>query len=199
MEKKIRKIQGKGLGSTKYKMINIHMKNTKTLINFFKNDYDILGRDLNFCMNHLSENERGFCQCFSEKFIEKSSDSKLMRSFMLCSTFFDQFFYTHYRSIYTEFSNVFNFPKIYAHGMGGHASPSWFVYKFHGYDKKADWKNIKDILEIISKDIMDWFKIKHSDEEVLFLKETMKKEVKQEFEEYPDSVLLIHILEKHIN
>ena len=46
---------------------------------------------------------------------------------------------------------------------------------------------------------MDWFKIKHSDEKVLFLKETMKKEVKQEFEEYPDSVLLIHILDKHIN
>ena len=115
----------------------MYTKDTKTLVNFFKNDYDILGRDLNFCMNHLNENERGFCQCFSEKFIEKSSDSKLMRSFMLCSTFFDQFFYTHYRSIYTEFSNEFNFPKIYAHGMGGHASPSWFVYKFHGYDKKA--------------------------------------------------------------
>ena len=71
------------------------------------------------------------------------------------------------------------------------------IVKFHGYDKKADWKNIKDILEIISKDIMDWFKINHSNDEVLFLKDTIKKEVKQEFEEYPDSVLLIYILEKN--
>ena len=36
----------------------MHTKDTKTLVNFFKNDYDILGKDLNFCMNHLNENER---------------------------------------------------------------------------------------------------------------------------------------------
>ena len=187
------------MGTTKFKIKNMHTKDTKTLVNFFKNDYDILGRDLNFCLNHYNNNERGFCQCFSEKFIEKSSDSTLMRSFMLCSTFFDQFFFTHYRSIYTEFSNEFNFPKLYAHGIGGHASPAWFVYKVHGYDKKADWKSIKDILEILSKDVMDWFKTKHSAEKVFFLKETMKREVEQEFDEYPDAVLINHILEKHIN
>ena len=46
---------------------------------------------------------------------------------------------------------------------------------------------------------MHWFKTKHSAEELFFLKETMKKEVEQEFDEYPDAVLINHILEKHIN
>ena len=56
-----------------------------------------------------------------------------------------------------------------------------------------------DFLEILSKDVMDWFKTKHSAEKVFFLKETMKREVEQEFDKYPDAVLINHILEKHIN
>ena len=182
-----------------FNLKTLHTKDTQSLISFFRNDYMILGRKLNFCLNHYNHDDIGFCQCYSEKFIEASSDSVLMRSFMLCSTFFDQFFYTHYRHIYKEFSYKFNFPKIYAHGIGGHASPSWFVYKVHGFDKKADWGNIKEILEIIFIDILNWLKTQYSDEEVLTLKKIIKKEVEQEFDEYPDAVLINHILEKHIN
>ena len=69
----------------------IHTKSTKTLISFFENDYDILGRKLNFCLNHYNNEEKGFCQCYTEKFIEQSSDKILMRSFLMISIFFDQF------------------------------------------------------------------------------------------------------------
>ena len=38
----------------------MHTKDTKTLVNFFKNDYDILGRDLNFCLNHYNPSSGKF-------------------------------------------------------------------------------------------------------------------------------------------
>ena len=176
----------------------IHTQNTHTLINFFKNDYEILGRKLNFCINHYKKNELGFCQCYSEEFIGTSSNPKLMRSFMLCATFFDQFFFTHYQYIYKEFSSEFDFPKIYAHGLGGHASPSWFVYRHHGFDKKADWDIIKDVLRIISRDIMGWIRSKHSNEYRGILKNRLYQEIYHEFEEFPDAVLINSTIEKFI-
>ena len=55
------------------------------------------------------------------------------------------------------------------------------LFIVHGFDKKADWGNIKEILEIMFIDILNWLKTQHSDEEVLTLKKIIKKEVEPEF------------------
>ena len=41
---------------------------------------------------------------------------------------------------------------------------------------------IKEILEIMFIDILNWLKTQHSDEEVLTLKKIIKKEVEKEFD-----------------
>ena len=179
---------------------NLHTKNTMTLINFFNNDYDILGRKLNFCLNHYNQDVKGFCQCFTEKFIEESSDKKLMRSFLMMSIFFDQFIYTHYNYYYDDLRKTFNFPKLFQHGLGGHACPTWFVYRFHGYDKKVDWHSVRKISKIIIKDILNWFhNQKNLNEEFFYFKQTFRKKALYElkiFESFPDQALLEHIFKE---
>ena len=178
----------------------IHTKSTKTLISFFENDYDIIGRKLNFCLNHYNNEEKGFCQCYTEKFIEQSSDKVLMRSFLMISIFFDQLIYTHYSHHYNKFRSKFCFPKLFQHGLGGHANPSWFIYRYHGYDKKVNWHSVRDVTKIITTDILNWFeKETNVYEETTHFKEFFKNIILYElksFERFPDRVLLSDIIEE---
>ena len=122
-----------------------------------------------------------------------------MRSFLLISIFFDQFFHQYYQLIYEEFEKEFNFPKLFSHSGAGHHPPSWFIYKKHGYHKKVDWDNVRDIAIIITEDILKWFTRFNDKEDIPYLKKSIEKEVNNTFIEYPDAVLLNHIFDKHIH
>lgn len=96
------------------------------------------------------------CQCGSEKVIEGSSNPERMRTSLLCLVFFNQFIYTHYQKLHPKFKAEFPIPKLAAHSGSAHAPPSWFVYKNHGYDKKADWKLIETTFADMSDEICNW-------------------------------------------
>lgn len=91
-----------------------------------------------------------FCQCGSEKIIKKSSNPEMMRAFLLVAVLIDQFIYTHYPTVYSQFRVTFRIPKLLAHPNPGRMSPpSWFIYSRHGYDKNVDWGSIHTVADIV--------------------------------------------------
>ena len=91
---------------------------------------------------------------------------------------------TYYQLIYEEFEKEFNFPKLFSHSGAGHHPPSWFIYKKHGYHKKVDWDNVRDIAIIITEDILKWFTRFNDKEDIPYLKKSIEKEVNNTFIEY---------------
>lgn len=63
----------------------------------------------------------------------------------------------HFYSEYSDFENMFNFPKLEAHGIGSMAHPSWLVHEPHGYDEHADWEVVNDLFPIFLKEVNNWF------------------------------------------
>lgn len=80
------------------------------------------------------------CQCGTEKVIRRSDSPERMRAELLSYVFLDQFIYTHYLSNHSEFKLAFPGPVLVHHSFGGHATPNWFVYSYHGYDKRTNWQ-----------------------------------------------------------
>jgi hypothetical protein len=62
------------------------------------------------------------------------------------------------------------------------ASPSWFTYTRHGYDKKVNWSVVSDVAEILLNDLYQWFNREGSTEELARFQERLKQEVSWEFE-----------------
>lgn len=99
---------------------------------------------------------REICQCGTESVIEASSDQNRMRAFLMVVVFFDQFIYTHYRSVYTEFQSEFPIPKLKHHVLYNlHTSPSWLIY-----DKKVNWSSVSAIANGSVQELKLWLKTK---------------------------------------
>lgn len=98
----------------------------------------------------------GFCQCESEKFIEKSSDALLMRAFLVIGVFIDQLVHSHHKHLHSQFNDAFNYPKNYSCQTSGMSSANWFIYSYHGYDKKISWERVAEVADIIILDTIEW-------------------------------------------
>jgi hypothetical protein len=123
------------------------------------------------------------CQCGTEKVIEESSDSDLMRSFLLIGVLIDQMMYTHYPRNYNQFRGEFKYPKLRAHGVYGMTSPNWVACSFHGYDKKMNWGAVLSVAQALFEGLFIWFRnIDYGDDEIAKFKKILKEEIHMEFE-----------------
>ena len=131
----------------------------------------------------LIDSERvKICQCGTEKVIKRSSDPQRMRASLLSLVFFDQFVYTHYPQVYEAFRSEFSIPKLRGHSFGGNASPSWFIYSGHGYDKEADWVLISKTFVACVYHLRHWLR-EELGRPVPELKLLIEQESAAEFEE----------------
>ena len=105
-----------------------------------------------------------------------------MRSFMMIGVLIDQMMYSHFHEMYLTFSSVFRYRKLGAHVEAGMASPGWFTYTHHGYDKKANWVVISDVAQILLNDLYQWFDAEGKTDELSRFKELLKGEVRLYFE-----------------
>jgi hypothetical protein len=133
----------------------------------------------------------GFCQCETEDFIQKSTDSEKLRAICLVATFIDQIMYGTFREIYPEFSRRFPCPKVYRCQTAGMTSPNWFVYSYHGYDKNADWDEIKKVATIMLGDISAFLSAKPEGSLLVKnFKQVASRELVFRFEPKPKKLLL---------
>lgn len=126
--------------------------------------------------------EDGVCQCQSEDLINRSNDPARMRMFLLLAVFLDQFVYTHFKDLYLSFRSEFHYPKLYGH-LGGMASPSWFVYRVHGYDTQADWNQLSMLVDVLVADLTEWFRNKAPDVTQEELSALIIKEIELSFDD----------------
>ncbi len=125
----------------------------------------------------------GPCQCGTEKIIEGSSNPDQMRSFMMIGVLIDQMMWSHHAEMYSSFRSVFRYPKLYLHAHYiGMASPSWFAYSHHGFDKKVNWSVVADVAQILLSDLYQWFNREGSIEELARFQKLLKREVSLAFE-----------------
>lgn len=123
----------------------------------------------------------GFCQCESENLIKHSSNSDVIRAFLMVSVFIDQFFYTHYND-YESFRSKFKIPKLHSHPTAGHHPASWFCYGIRGAEISIDWLSVEKIASIAINDI------KKSEENIEYFfiktKKILPAEILMEFNSY---------------
>ena len=125
------------------------MNSATELIDWYWSEIDTLRSS---DTHHVLEDD-GTCQCGTEKIIDDSSNPDQMRSFMMIGVLIDQMMWTHLHEMYSSFNSVFRYPKLNAHGSPGMASPSWFTYTRHGYDKKVNWSVVSDVAQILGLEI----------------------------------------------
>jgi hypothetical protein len=144
--------------------------------------------------HHVLEDD-GPCQCGTEEIIKDSSKPDQMRSFMMVGVLIDQIMWTHFYEMHSSFEIIFRYPKLNAHGSPGMASPSWFTYTRHGYDKKVNWTVVSDVAQILLNDLYQWFNREGKTDELSSFQERLKQEVIWEFE-LINKNQLISIIEK---
>jgi hypothetical protein len=62
------------------------------------------------------------------------------------------------------------------------ASPKWFAYSEHGWDKKVDWDVVLKITEVLLGNLYDWLRGNSCLDEMAMFPRMLKIEVSQEFE-----------------
>ena len=117
---------------------------------------DVAARQQNLHLG-FAYDEQGVCQCCSEIVIRLSSDPRKMRAVLMIGALFDQVCHHYFRCIHEEFEAHFGFPKLWSHSFSGCASPAWFVYKVHGYDRHANWAQIKIVFQTMIREANEWF------------------------------------------
>ena len=128
---------------------------TFNLINNFWTEFEKIKKTI----SHIGGFD-GFCQCESEKVIEKMRNPTETRSFLIIGMLVDQAVNEintrSLNGIYEDFRSVYTYPKLVAHVDGSECSSSWFCYPSHGYDKKVDWSNMERVGKIILPEIKRW-------------------------------------------
>jgi len=98
------------------------------------------------------------CQCGTEKLINSSKKPERMRAELLAYVFLDQFIYSHYFALHNNFKKEYPGPNLRQHSFGGHASPSWLLYSYHGDDFDVEWKIVKSTLNDYLEGGFQWLK-----------------------------------------
>lgn len=167
------------------------MDKTLNLINtFWEETEDVKIRRL-----HLAGLRKGgLCQCSTEEFIRRTKDPIEMRSFLMIGVLIDQ---NISGDIYNEFRNVFKYPKLFSHpdSMTSEFSPTWFAHN-PAMRGNIDWGSVKKVFEILFFDTKSWFLENNKVEDFDKFKRSLFDSFDRSFIEFPDRVLLRHMLEK---
>ena len=102
----------------------------------------------------IQQRDEGICQCQTTWFFEDSENPPEMLSFFMMGSLIDQIMYTYFQEIYTDFRIVFKYPKLWNHGGGGCAHPSWFFYR---NSEVVDWESVRTVFKTLIKDTRNWF------------------------------------------
>lgn len=166
------------------------MDKTLNLINTFWEEID----NVKIRRLHLAGLPRGLCQCSTEMFIRRTKDRIKMRSFLMMGVLIDQ---SISGDIYNDFRSVFKYPKLLSHpdSMTSECSPSWFADNMAMRDK-VDWISVRNVYEILFIDTKGWFLENNKVEDFDEFKRSLFDKVDRGFIEFPDRVLLRHMLEK---
>lgn len=125
----------------------------------------------------------GFCQCGTEKAIERSRHPAKMRAFLMVGVLLDQAVWTHAQDSYDAFRERFRIPKLYAHGGGGGmAHPSWLGYSHYGWDKEIDWGEVEAVAGDLLVPFFKWLADTRGVVAADTLRSTMSKEIGFGFE-----------------
>ena len=105
-----------------------------------------------------------------------------MRAFLMIGVLIEQMMFANFHDLYPDFIGAFKYPKLKAHGCWGMASPKWFAYSEHGWDKKVDWDVVLKITEVLLGNLYDWLRGNSCLDEMAMFPRMLKIEVSQEFE-----------------
>ncbi len=182
------------------------MNSQKDWINWFWQEFDrVFGQPLNpeafqqippmwcsmFRRGYSSSHRYGLCQCETEYFIANSKNPPLMRSFLITGILIDQMMYTHFKSLYDEFRGQYCYPKLYAHLGSDMATPSWLIYRLHGYDRKMEWDTLYPVAQALMSGLFAWFASCRGDVVTKF-KVLTRKEIVLEFgNAHAEKILLL--------
>jgi hypothetical protein len=156
--------------------MNLNSNNTaNNLINWYWSKYNDIP--------NLAGGNDGLCQCATESFIMRSGDPKTARSFLMIGALIDQIMFTDFYEIYDDFRDEFRYPKLHAHSGGGMASPSWLGYSHHGFNKKIDWDNVSEILDVLLLSTEKWFEDNMMHDKLSSFHESLILSINTEFEE----------------
>ena len=134
------------------------MQKTFILISWFWSEFEQIRNTISHAGGY-----DGFCQCESEKVIEKMSKPTEARSFLMIGILVDQAVRASSSdNLYEDFRSVFTYPKLVAHFDGSDCSSFWFCYHVHGYDRKVDWSNVESVSNTIFSETRNWL-IKYYD------------------------------------
>ena len=163
------------------------MKKTLYLINSFWNEIE----NPTTKKKHFFDVERGvFCQCGTEKFIERTKNPIEMRSFLMIGILIDQTISYSSHDLYDKFRTIFRYPRLKGHptGQEGHP-PSWFAYNIMMRDK-VDWLSVRDIYETLFIDTKNWFLENNQIENFDKFKKYLMSNVKNDFKDFPEMLSL---------
>ena len=172
------------------------VEKTFNLINNFWTEFEEVKKSI----SHVGGFD-GFCQCESEKVIEKTPNPTEARSFLILGMLIDQAVYglssQANRSIYEDFRSVYTYPKLVAHFDGSECSSAWFCYPNHGYDRKVDWLNVEKVSKVLFSESKDWLLENYEPFIHEKVRTYMLEDIMSHFREKPERENLLSLVEKY--
>ena len=171
------------------------VENTFNFINKFWTDFEGIKKTI----SHVGGFD-GFCQCESEKVIEKTRNPSEARSFLILGMLVDQAVdgvsSQANKSIYEDFRAVYTYPKLVAHFDGSECSSAWFCYPNHGYDKKVNWLNMESISKVMFPETKQWLLDNYDSAIYENVRFSILKNINSNFRQKPERQRLIQLVDK---
>ena len=172
------------------------MQKTFKLISEFWSDFESSKKTISHVAGY-----NGFCQCESEKVIEKSKNPERTRAFLIIGILVDQALTENKRNfdedLYEEFTLAFTYPKLEAHFDGSECPSSWFCYPQHGYDKKLNWLNVEAVCKTILVETRTWLLTVGNVHSYNLVRNSILKSIDNAFRAYPEGERLTKLVEKY--
>ena len=171
-------------------------ENTFNLINKFWTDFEVAKKSISYIGGFY-----GFCQCESEKVIEKMRNPTEARSFLISGMLIDQAVaglssQTNY-SIYEDFRSVYTYPKLVAHFDGSECSSAWFCYPNHGYDRRVNWSNMESISKVTFPETRQWLLDTYDSAIYEKVRYSILKNINSNFRQKQEGQRLVFIVDKY--
>ena len=171
------------------------VEKTFNLINNFWTEFEAVKKSI----SHFGGFD-GFCQCESEKVIEKTPNPTEARSFLILGMLIDQAVYglssQANRSIYEDFRSVYTYPKLVAHFDGSECSSAWFCYPNQGYDRKVDWSNMELMGKVIFSETKQWLLDNYDSSIYEKVRYLILKNINSNFRQKPEGQRLNSLVDK---
>ena len=171
------------------------IKKTLTLINNFWTNVEMTKSRQRSRNRMFGIKENGICQCSIDTCIKSSKDpSSDLSFFFVGSLIYDVM--GRFHNISYQFRTTFKFPYLMYHADLGMTCPTWYFKFYKPDDKRLNWDQMKEILEIFILDIHSWFKKNYYENEFERFKTLLLKCIESKLERFHDSIILRNTLKK---